>query len=100
MINAKKFKQFPEDIQQIIKMAGLHGARADRAAEELMSRVVGLSLVSKEMEVYQPTAAQIKKFQEKAQPAVVKWLKGEIGDKLVDEFLKAVKDAETALGYK
>ncbi len=100
MMNSKKFKQFPEDIQQIIKMAGLHGARADRASEEFMSRVVGLSLVSKAMEVYQPTAAQIKMFQEKAQPAVVKWLKGEVGDKLVDDFLKAVKEAELALGYK
>jgi tripartite ATP-independent transporter DctP family solute receptor len=100
IMNSAKFKSFPENIQHIIKIAGFHGARADRAAEALMSRVMGLDLLKQKMEVYKPTAEQVKKFQNMAQPAVIEWLKGEVGGQVVDDFMKAVKEAETALGYK
>jgi len=60
---------------------------------------MGLGLLKEKMEVYQPTVEQIKMFQEQAQPPVVEWLKGEVGDEVVDNFLAAVKEAEAALGY-
>ena len=100
VMNADKFNSLPENYQHILKMAGLHGARADRAAEALMSRVLGLGVLQENMEVYSPTAEQMKMFQEKAQPPVIEWLKGEVGAEPVDGFLKAVKEAEAALGYK
>ena len=99
VMNADKFNSLPDNYQHILKIAGLHGARADRAAEAIMSRVLGLGVLKDNMEVYAPTAEQVKMFQEKAQPAVIEWLKGEVGDKVVDDFLAAVKEAEAALGY-
>jgi TRAP-type C4-dicarboxylate transport system substrate-binding protein len=100
LMNAKKFRSLSEEHQQILRMAGLHGARADRTAEAFMSRVMGMDTLQKHMEVYTPTSAELKKFQDTAQPAVIEWLKEEVGSEVVDEFLKAVKEAETALGYK
>jgi len=99
LMNANTFHSLSEENQQILRMAGLHGARADRTAEAFMSRVMGLDILKKNTEVYAPSAAEIKKFQETAQPAVIEWLKGEVGDEVVDEFLGAVKEAELALGY-
>ncbi|PID57171.1 TRAP transporter substrate-binding protein DctP [candidate division KSB3 bacterium] len=100
LMNAKKFRSLSEENQQILRMAGLHGARADRVAEAFMSRVMGMDVLKKHMEAYTPTPAELKKFQDAAQPAVIEWLKGEVGDEVVDDFLQAVKEAETALGYK
>ena len=99
VMNANRLHSLPADVQQIIKIAGLHGARADRAAEAFMSRVIGLDLLKEKMEVYQPTAEQVAKFQTTAQPAVIEWLKGEVDPQVVDDFLAAVKEAEAALGY-
>ncbi len=100
IMNADKFNSFPENYQHILKIAGLHGARADRASEAFMSRVIGLDVLKANMQVYAPTAEQVKMFQEKAQPPVIEWLKGEVGAEPVDGFLAAVKEAEAALGYK
>jgi C4-dicarboxylate-binding protein DctP len=100
IMNANTFRSLPENYQHILKIAGLHGANADRAAEALMSKVLGMQILQDNMEVYAPTSEQIKMFQEKAQPPVIEWLKGEVGAEVVDGFLKAVKEAEMALGYK
>lgn len=99
VMNADKFRSFPESYQHVLKIGGLHGARADRAAEAFMSRVLGMKILQENMEVYSPTLEQVKMFQDKAQPPVIEWLKGEVGAEVVDGFLEAVKEAEAALGY-
>jgi len=99
VMNADKFRSFPESYQHVLKIGGLHGARADRAAEAFMSRVLGMKILQENMEVYSPTPEQVKMFQDKAQPPVIEWLKGEVGAEVVDGFLQAVKEAEAALGY-
>jgi hypothetical protein len=50
------------------------------------------------MEIYSPTPAELEQFKKAVEP-VTEWLKGEIGAATVDGFLKAVKEAEAALGY-
>lgn len=99
LMNARTLRSLPDEIQQIIKIGGLHAARADRSAEAFMSRITGLDVLKKNMEVYAPTPAQVKMFQDKAQPPVIAWLKEEVGSETVTSFLDAVKEAETALGY-
>ncbi len=99
VMNADKFNNMPEDLQHILKIAGLHAGRADRVSEALMTRIMAYDVLKENMEIYKPTPAQIKKFQEKAQPAVLEWLKGEIGSKPVDNFLNAVEKAEARLDY-
>jgi TRAP-type transport system periplasmic protein len=100
VINSKLFHDFPEDIQQIIKIAGIHGAQADRNAEALKSRITDFEKIAKNMEVYKPTDAEIKKFQEAAQPAVVEYLQDKLGEEVTNDFFGAIDEAEKALGYK
>ena len=68
IMNANAFRNLPEDIQHILQIAGLHAAQADRVADAFMSRILGLDVLKKNMEVYTPNAAQIKMFQEKPNP--------------------------------
>lgn len=100
IMNANAFRSLPEEYQQVLRIAGIHAAQADRAADAFMSRVLGLDILKKNMEIYSPTPEQVKMFQEKAQPPVIEWLKAEVGAEVVEGFLAAVKEAETALGYK
>lgn len=100
IMNSKLFHNLPEDIQQIIKIAGIHGAVSDRAAEALKSRITDFAKIAKNMEIYKPTAVEIKKFQEAAQPAVVEYLQAKIGEEVINDFFGAIDEAEKALGYK
>jgi len=47
------------------------------------------------MQVYSPSAADLEKFKNAAQPAVAKWLRGELGKdgEWIDKLNKAVKKA-------
>lgn len=99
VMNTRKFKSFPEDIQHILKIAGMHSAYADRASEAFLTRILAYDLLAEEMEIYKPTAEELQMFIDTARPPVVEWLKGEIGAEAVEEFLAAVKEAEEALGY-
>ncbi len=99
VMNANKFRSLPKEMQQIVKIGGLIGSRADRTSDALISRILGFEVLKENMEIYSPTAAELAKFQEKAQPSVIEWLKGEIGSDIVDEFIMTVKEAEAALGY-
>lgn len=98
LMNANKFNSLPPDIQLIIQNASWHGQWADRVSEGLKSRITDYDILAKHLEVYSPTAEEIKKFQDAVQP-VYDWLKGEVGSEVVDGFLEAVKEAESALGY-
>jgi C4-dicarboxylate-binding protein DctP len=98
VINSKFFRGLSKDLQHIIKIAALHGERADRVSEALGSRVTDYDVLAASMEIYSPTPAELEQFKKAVVP-VTEWLKGEIGAPTVDGFLKAVKEAETALGY-
>ncbi|MDR1934213.1 MAG: DctP family TRAP transporter solute-binding subunit [Candidatus Accumulibacter sp.] len=98
MANKKWFDALPPEYQHIIKIAVHHGIQADRAAEDLASRVLDFAAVQNSMEVYVPTAAELVEFQKAAAPTY-DWLRGEIGNEIVDKFLATVKDAEKHFGY-
>jgi hypothetical protein len=48
------------------------------------------------MQIYFPTAAEYKQFQEAAQKAVIPYIRSKIGNEWVDAVLKAIKDAEAS----
>jgi len=98
LMNSDKFNSLPEDIQIIIQNASWHGQWADRVSEGLKSRITDYEILAKHMEVYSPTAEEVKKFQDAVQP-VYDWLRDEVGSEVVDGFLEAVAEAERALGY-
>jgi tripartite ATP-independent transporter DctP family solute receptor len=56
-------------------------------------------LKEKGMEITALTDKQTLEFQKLARPACLEWLKTQMDPKLVDEFLKAIEDAEKKLGY-
>jgi tripartite ATP-independent transporter DctP family solute receptor len=56
-------------------------------------------LKEKGMEITALTDKQTLEFQKLARPACLEWLKTQMDLKLVDEFLKAIEDAEKKLGY-
>ena len=52
------------------------------------------------MEIYDPTPEELAMFRERAQEPVLKFIRKDVGDELVDELLKASKQALKDLGYE
>ncbi len=97
-INADFFNSLPEEYQHIIEIAAYHAQNADRAAEALASRVLDFDSVKGAMEVYVPTADELEQFKTAAAPTY-DWLRGEVGDEIVDRFLEEVKKSEAKFGW-
>ena len=100
LMNADIFDSLPVSMQRIIRGAGRQAALAGRAAETLGTYVTSMEVIQQNMEVYSPTAADVRLFQEAAQPAVIEWLEGEIGSELVNDMMQAVAEVEEDLGYR
>ena len=78
-------------VKKAARIAGLMG----RAIQEFTT-AEGVTKVQEDgMKVYSPTADELNQFKELAQPAVRKWLAGELGDDAVwiDKLEKAVTEA-------
>lgn len=101
IMNDEFFNSLPEKFQVVLKEAGSQAALAGTASEHIASYIVGVDYcLSKGMEIYKPTPAELAMFREKAQGPVVEWLKGEIGAEVVEGMLQAVADAKAKFGYK
>ena len=51
------------------------------------------------MEIYDPSPEELAMFRDKAQAPVLKFIRKDVGDELVDGLLKASDDSLKALGY-
>ncbi|WP_321300286.1 DctP family TRAP transporter solute-binding subunit [uncultured Sphaerochaeta sp.] len=98
LINSDFWNSLPAEYQHIIEVAAYHAQTADRASEALASRVLDFEAVKNTMEVYVPTAEELELFKEAAAPTY-DWLRGEVGDEIVDEFLAEVKKSEAKFGW-
>nr|WP_321305561.1 DctP family TRAP transporter solute-binding subunit [uncultured Sphaerochaeta sp.] len=98
LINSDFWNSLPAEYQHIIEIAAYHAQTADRASEALASRVLDFEAVKNTMEVYVPTADELELFKEAAAPTY-DWLRGEVGDEIVDEFLAEVKKSEAKFGW-
>jgi C4-dicarboxylate-binding protein DctP len=98
LINSDFWNSLPAEYQHIIEIAAYHAQTADRASEALASRVLDFEAVKNTMEVYVPTAEELELFKEAAAPTY-DWLRGEVGDEIVDEFLAEVKKSEAKFGW-
>jgi TRAP-type transport system periplasmic protein len=97
-INAAYFNKLPKQYQRIIKTAAYNAQWADRAAEALASRVLDFSSIQKSMEIYSPTTAELEQFKTAARPTY-DWLRGQVGNAVVDKFMAAIAQGEKANGY-
>jgi len=100
VMNANKFNSLPVAAQQIIKQGAKLGAEANNVSERMVSNIVEFEVVAKHMKVYFPTADEIQRFREVAQPAVIEYLQGKLGKEVVDTFLLEVKKAEARAGWR
>ena len=95
LINDEFFQSLPAKDQAVIKKAARIAGTMGRAIQEF-NTAEGVTKVSAEgMKVYSPTAEELGQFKNLAQPAVRKWLAGELGDDAVwiDKLDKAVAEA-------
>jgi len=100
VMNSQMFNALPKEYQNVLMQAARISAFANIAVMELRSYYIDFKHVAEKMEVYAPNYKEIEQFKEKAQPAIISWLKSRLGDKTVDEFIKVVEEAEKELGYK
>ncbi len=100
VMNADKFNSLPLGAQQIIMQGAKLGAQANNVAERMVSNIVKYEVVASQMQVYIPTSADKQKFREVAQPAVVDYLRGELGAETVDTFIREVELAEARAGWR
>lgn len=100
VMNSKKFYSLPIGAQQILLQGGKLGAQANNVAERMISNIVKYEVVANKMQVYVPTSADKQKFREVAQPAVVEYLRGQLGKETVDGFMTAVQMAEAKAGWR
>jgi tripartite ATP-independent transporter DctP family solute receptor len=93
--NQQWFKKLPKNYQKILVEAGRHAEQVCRGmSETLAAQEVG-KLLSKGVEVYTPTPAEREEFRKVTQRPVTDYLRKQFGDKLVDDFMAAVKKAES-----
>lgn len=76
-------------IDRAAKVAGTMG----RAIQQFKSAEGLKSLAENGMEITTPTAEQLAKFQQAAQPAVLEWLRGEVDGEWIDRVQASVKVA-------
>jgi tripartite ATP-independent transporter DctP family solute receptor len=95
LINDEFFKSLPAKNQELIKKAARIAGLMGRAIQEFNTAEGVTKVVADGMLVYSPTAEELAKFKAAAQPAVVVWLRGELGPDAVwiDKLDKAVAEA-------
>lgn len=95
LINDEFFKSLPAKDQALLKKAALTAGLMGRAIQQFNTAEGVTKVVADGMQVYSPTGAELQQFKDAAQPAVVKWLRGELGADAVwiDKLDKAVAAA-------
>jgi len=98
LINDEFFQSLPEKDQAVIKKAARMAGNMGRAIQEFNTAEGVTKVAAEGMQVYSPTAEELEQFKKLAQPAVKKWLAGELGDDAVwiDKLDKAVAQASAA----
>ncbi len=95
VINDEFFQSLSDKNQALLKKAARTAGLMGRAIQQFNTAEGVTKVVAEGMQVYSPSAADMKKFKDAAQPAVVKWLRGELGKdaKWIDKLDKAVAKA-------
>jgi len=95
VINDEFFQSLSAKDQALLKKAARTAGLMGRAIQQFNTAEGVTKVVAEGMQVYSPSAADLKKFKDAAQPAVIKWLRGELGKdaKWIDKLDKAVAKA-------
>jgi tripartite ATP-independent transporter DctP family solute receptor len=94
VINDKFYQSLPKDLQQVIDKAQALALAVNRGVSRYTDHMAIGALKKAGMDVYTLTPAEIARFKAQAQGPVIDWLRGEVGDRWVDEMLQAVDAAK------
>jgi tripartite ATP-independent transporter DctP family solute receptor len=98
-VNDKWFQKLPKAYQDIISFGGQLAAFAGERATRV-DRQIGEDILSKSMQIYHPTLAEIKLFRDRCQQPVLQYIRGKVDNqKWVDKLLQAAQEANKKLGY-
>ncbi|MFD1384545.1 DctP family TRAP transporter solute-binding subunit [Rhodanobacter aciditrophus] len=91
LINDDLYTSLSDEDRAIIDRAAKVAGTVGRAIQQYKSAEGLKSLAENGMEITTPTAEQLAKFQEAAQPAVLEWLRGEIDGEWIDRVQASVQ---------
>jgi TRAP-type C4-dicarboxylate transport system substrate-binding protein len=102
VVGEEWFRSRPPALQRSLRLAGQMASVAGRGAAWSNNKLALDYLASEGVQIYRPDSAQRQAFRERAQPAVIEWMRAnpEIDDTLLDELLAAVAEAEQELGLQ
>lgn len=90
LINEKWYQSLPEDLRAAVIEADYVAQMVYNGMAQILDAMAVDTLVEKGMQVYYPTPAEYKQFQDVAIPYVRKYMEGRLGEKFVDDFLNSV----------
>jgi len=96
LINKKWFQGLPENDRRVVIEAGRHAKTVIRGMSELLAAEIVQKLKERNVEVFTADAAVHAEFRKITQKPVEDYLRKKIGDQWVDDFYKAVREAEAA----
>jgi TRAP-type C4-dicarboxylate transport system substrate-binding protein len=97
LINRKWFQGLPEEYRKVVIEAGRHAKTVNRGVSELLAAEIIQKLKERNVEVFTADAAVHKQFRKITQKPVEEYLRKKIGNQWVDDFYKAVGEAEAAV---
>lgn len=91
LINEEFFQSLSDAQKDVVRKAATVAGNMGRSIQQF-NTAEGVTKVTEEgMEVYSPTSEELAMFREQAQPAVVEWLSGELGEQ--SEWIGRLQDA-------
>jgi C4-dicarboxylate-binding protein DctP len=93
-INNRFFENLSPEHQKIVREAAQVLAASHNGFSQEANRDGLAKLKNQGMEIYTPTAEELQKFRDLAQPAGLKFISAEIGSEWVDKALKGAQKAE------
>ena len=95
LINDEFYQSLSKKNQAVIEKAARIAGVMGRAIQQFNTAEGVAKVVAEGMKVYSPSAAEMAEFQKLAQPAVKKWLAGELGADAawIEKLDAAVKEA-------
>lgn len=100
LFNDKWYQSLPERLQFAVLEAGKAAQAAGRGGARALETAAVNELISQDIEIYVPTPAEMGQFRSLAAPAGLEYLKENVSQEWIDEFLEAVELAEKKYGYK
>ena len=103
LVNEEFFRSLPIEHQKIVADAALVAKIASRGITRIVASTdKGIPFLAKRMEIYQPSAKERETFAAVAVPSMRSFVNDHLGDggvALQNDFLKAVEDSRSKLGY-